>query len=202
MKKQLGFDIVLLGAPASGKDTQADILSKKFALKSVESGKYLRGLMRNKTKIGKDVNDKLSKGLPAPSKVVEEFLDASLRLAPKDKSLIFVGNPRLKNEAVYLVEKMSEYNRDFIVIYINLPLKAIWERSEKRLRNLDDTKYIQTRIDWHKKEVSKTVRYFQKLDKLKFIDGDRTRAEVNKEIIKVINDYKQSTRDKKAKEKR
>ena len=40
MKKRLGFDLILLGAPAAGKDTQAILLERKFAFKPVESGKY------------------------------------------------------------------------------------------------------------------------------------------------------------------
>ena len=40
--KKLGFNIVLLGMIASGKETQANILSKKYALKFVETGVYSR----------------------------------------------------------------------------------------------------------------------------------------------------------------
>ena len=40
--KKLGFDLILLGDPTAGKDTQAAILMKKYELKSVESGKEWR----------------------------------------------------------------------------------------------------------------------------------------------------------------
>jgi adenylate kinase len=193
MKKQrLGFDIILLGAPASGKDTQAALLERKFALKPVESGVYLRGLIKNKTKLGALLRNNFSKGLPAPIKIVKEFLDANFKHISSNQDLIFVGNPRLKPEAEYLNKLALNNHRNYLVFYINLPEKEIWERSEKRMRNGDDTKYIQTRINWHKKQVSKTIRYFQKLHKLEFIDGNRTIKEVNKEILKAINDYKRS----------
>jgi adenylate kinase len=192
MKKRLGFDLILLGAPAAGKDTQAALLEKKYLLKSIESGKYLRGLQKNKTKTGDQVRITLSKGQPGPTRIIKEFIKANIRLAPKDKNLIFIGNPRLKPEAQFINDLFKQANRDYLVLYINLPVKEIWSRSEKRMRNTDDTKYVQTRINWHKKQVSKTVRYFQGIKKLKFIDGNKTIKLVNKDILKAINDYKRS----------
>ena len=195
MKKKLGFDLVMLGAPAAGKDTQAALLERKFALKAVESGKYLRSLTKNKTKIGELLHKNLSKGLPAPVNLVKEFLKANVSRVSKNYDLIFVGNPRLRPEAEYLNNLLTDAKRDYLVIYINLPVKEIWRRSEKRMRNIDDSKYVQTRINWHRTQVAKTVRYFQSKHKLRFIDGNRPIKEVNKEIIKVLNDYERSRRD-------
>src|SRR6185436_12260323 len=118
MKKKLGFDLIILGDPASGKDTQAKLLERKFLLKPVESGKYLRGLEKHKTVLGQQVRQAIEKGAPVPVKVIKEFLAANLRLAPKDKNLIFVGTPRLKPEAEFLSKLLSQTDRDFFVIYM------------------------------------------------------------------------------------
>ncbi len=194
-KKRLGFDIILLGAPAAGKDTQARFLERKFALKSVESGRYLRGLTRLRTKTGESLKNNFAKGLPAPSSLVKEFLKANVSRVSKNYDLLFVGNPRLRPEAEYLSKLLLDSRRDYLVLYINLPVKEIWKRSEKRMRNADDTKYVQTRINWHKSQVARTVRYFQSKNKLKFIDGNKTIKEVNKEILKALNDYERSRTD-------
>ncbi|MBX4204708.1 MAG: nucleoside monophosphate kinase [Candidatus Doudnabacteria bacterium] len=191
-KTRLRFDLVLLGAPAAGKDTQAALLQRKFALKPVESGKYLRGLQRNKTKIGALVRETAALGLPAPVDLIKEFLTANIRLAPKDRDLIFVGNPRLKPEAEFLRKLFLANDRDFLVLYITLPAAEIWERSAKRMRGVEDSKYISRRIAWHKKQVGLTVKYFQKLNKLQVINGDQPVKKVNQDILKTINDYRKS----------
>src|SRR5258708_23763593 len=45
--KKLGFDLILLGDPASGKDTQAAILEKKYSLYPVASGVFFRKLLKS-----------------------------------------------------------------------------------------------------------------------------------------------------------
>jgi len=194
MKTSLGFDLILLGDPASGKDTQAKLLERKFLLKPVESGDYLRGLMRNQTKLGSEVRAKLLKGLPAPSHVIREFLEANVRLAPKKGNLVFVGNPRLKPEAEYLSSLLSSHQRDFLVIFLKVSDAEVWKRSAKRLRNADDSRYVRTRIAWTKSRVAKTVDYFKKIKKIRIINGTPTIKEVNKEILKAILEYKKSKR--------
>jgi adenylate kinase len=190
MKKRLGFDVIILGDPASGKDTQAKLLERKFLLKSVESGKYLRGLQKNKTQLGAEIRKILIKGSPAPINVIKEFLAANVRLATPGKNLIFVGNPRLKPEAEFLVKLLSQNNRDFFVVYITLPVSKIWERSAARKRDDSDLHRVRERIAWHKRQVSKTIKFFESIHKLKIIDGNQTIQLVNKDIIRAINDYK------------
>ena len=192
MKKKLGFDLILLGAPASGKDTQAKLLEKKYALKPVESGDYLRALARNKTKIGGLLSNNFAKGHPAPTKLIKEFLATNLKFPPKNANYIFVGNPRLKPEAEFLVKELNKKQRNFFVLFIKLPQNEIWKRSAKRLRDDQDLHYVKTRINYHKYQVAKTVAYFRKQKKLEFIDGNQTIASVNKDILKAINQFRKS----------
>ncbi len=63
-------------------------------------------------------------------------------------------------------------------------------RSLGRSRNIDDEKYVAGRIKWHKDQVSKTVAYFEKLGKLKKINGNQPVAKVAGDIEKVIGKYK------------
>ena len=194
MKKRLGFDLVILGAPASGKDTQAILLEKKFVLKPVESGKYLRGLAKHKTKIAEELRRRFAKGLPAPSKLIEEFLLANFRRAGKS-DLVFVGNPRLLSEAKFLEKLLDSHSRDFYVIFITLPDAEVWKRSAKRMRDGQDLHHVRARIAWHKAQVGKTVRYFKKQKKLTLINGNQTIKQVNKDILEALNDYSKRIRN-------
>ena len=190
--KKLGFDLIFLGAPASGKDTQAALLMNHYEIKRVESGIYLRRHMKDKTILGQQIRNTVGKAKPAPVAVVKAFLTEELKKAPKNKNLIFVGNPKLKPEAQFLVKLLKQHQRDFFAIYVKLQDKEIYKRSFFRKRHDDLNKIlIQRRIAWHKKQVGKTVKYFESLKKLKIIDGGQSIQKVSMAIQKAINDYKQ-----------
>ena len=98
-----------------------------------------------------------------------------------------------------LIKKLlSARKEDFLAFYINLPDKEVYKRSLARSRGnmkavykvLDTEKIIAKRIDYHKKQVSKTVKYFQSLKKLKIINGNQPIPKVTKDILKAIEEYK------------
>ena len=81
--KKLGFNIVLLGMIASGKETQANILKKKYALKFVESGVYSRKLLKEKSKNGDWARRTTGKGKPLPTVLLQRFLIREIKNKPK-----------------------------------------------------------------------------------------------------------------------
>ena len=191
-KERLGFNLVLLGQVAAGKDTQAKFLLEKYAFKPVESGKYWRKLAKEKSERGEWLRRTMSKGFPAPVALMKEFLVFNIDKKPKNKDLLFVGNPRLKPEAQLLKKIFTEKKQDFFVLYISLPDKDVYARSALRNREAGDIekKYIQNRINYHKTQVSKTVAYFESLGKLKKINGKQSIEKVLTDIEKAIVGYK------------
>ena len=165
--KRLGFDLIILGSPVSGKDTQADLLMSHYELKPVRSGVYLRKLRHN-PRYKQAFSQTYDNGLPIPSKIINEFITKSVRNAPKSRNLVFVGTPRLKNEAVLLKKLLDKKKRDFFALYIRLPDQEVKRRSLHRDREKHDLdiKFIKSRIRYHRKEVMETVKYFQKFKKI------------------------------------
>ena len=104
--KKLGFDIVLLGMIASGKETQANILKNKYALKFVETGVFSRKLLKAKSKDGEWARKTVGKGKPLPTILMQRFLVKEINNKPKNKSLLFLGG-RLKPEAQLMKKLMT-----------------------------------------------------------------------------------------------
>ena len=196
--KKLGFNIVLLGMIASGKETQANILKKKYALKFVESGVYFRKLLKAKGSIGDLARRTAGKGNAGAMVLMKKFLIKEISQKPKDKDLLFLGNPRLKPEAQLLKKILNARKEDFLALYVTLPDKEVYKRSLKRrvgnmkaiYKVFDTEKIIKARIKYHKKQVSKTVKYFQSLKKMKIINGNQPVPKVTKDILKAIEEYK------------
>jgi adenylate kinase family enzyme len=195
--KKLGFNIVLLGMIASGKETQANILKKKYALKFVETGVYSRKLLKEKSKNGDWARRTTGKGKPLPTALMQQFLIKEINNKPKNKNLLFLGG-RLKPEAQLLKKMLTENKQDFLAFYITLPDKEVYKRSLKRSEGnmkaiykvLDNKKLIAVRIKWHKDQVGKTVKYYQTLGKMNIINGNQPIAKVTKDILEVVEEYK------------
>jgi adenylate kinase len=186
-KERLGFHLVLLGQIASGKDTQAGFLLKKYNLVPVESGKYWREKEKEKGPDGDWLRRTSRLGKPAPVVLMKKFLLMHVDNRPANKDLLFIGNPRLKPEAQLLKKLLTAHKENFFAIYITLPDKQVFDRSLSRVRGADDNRtFIAGRLKWHKDQVSKTVEYFNSLGKLKKINGKQSIAEVHNDIEKAI----------------
>lgn len=195
--KRLGFDLILLGAPASGKDTQAGLLMKEFALTPVETGKYLRGLMGGRSSIAKKLRETTGKGKPAPVGIIKDFLKDNVEKASSRRNLIFIGNPRLKPEAQFLRKLLMSKGRDFFAVYITLPEKEIMRRAGRRNQDrIDDgKKLVRNRIIFHNTQVTKTIEYLQSLRKIRLVRGLDSVDRVQANIKRILDDYQRSRRD-------
>jgi adenylate kinase len=195
--KKLGFNIVLLGMIASGKETQANILKKKYALKFVETGVYARKLLKEKSPDGDIARKTAGKGKPLSTKLLQKFLINEIIKKPKNKNLLFLGG-RLKPEAQLLKKIMDQRNEKILAFYISLPDKEVYKRSLKRNESnvkeiykiFDNRKMIATRIAWHKDQVGKTVKYYQKLNLMHIINGNQPISKVTEDILKKIENQK------------
>lgn len=197
--KKLGFDLILLGMIASGKDTQAKALEKKYILKRVETGLYTRKLVKEmKGKKADWARRTAGKGKPLPVPLLKEFLIRETKKISKNENILFLGGPRLKPEAQLLKKILENKKRDFLAIYITLPDKEIYKRSlerkDSKMKDIykiwDNKKQIAIRIKWHKEQVGKTVKYLEKLGKLKKINGNQSVQKVTKDILKEIEKYR------------
>ncbi len=191
--KKLGFDLILLGDPAAGKDTQAAILRKQYKLTPVETGKYWRSLGKKKN-LGRLLRQRQNLSLPTPVKIINAYIAASVKKAKKNQDFIFIGAARLKPEAQHLVKLLKQSKRDFFVLYIKIPKSEIIVRSFKRGQRAEDRdrRLINNRLKYFKNQVSKTVNYYKQMKKLKFISGNQSIPAVSKDIQKAIHDYQNS----------
>lgn len=101
------MNIVFLGAPGSGKGTQASILSKELNIPHISTGDLLRKEIGNQTNIGLEVKSYIDSGNLVPDEVVVDII--RLRISRNDckKGFILDGFPRTLKQAEILSEMMS-----------------------------------------------------------------------------------------------
>jgi adenylate kinase len=121
--------LILLGAPGSGKGTQAIRLVNQRAFKHVSTGDLLRSEIAKKSPLGLEVKQVMDAGLLVSDDLVIRLLQANIDLA--GTQYIFDGYPRNLAQARTLDEKVLNKSESFAV-YFDINLGRLVERLTNR----------------------------------------------------------------------
>lgn len=103
------FNIVIFGAPGSGKGTQSERLIKNYGLHHISTGEVLRGHIKNGTELGKVAESYISKGQLIPDDLMVDILANVFDTeAAGKKGVIFDGFPRTIAQAEALESMLAE----------------------------------------------------------------------------------------------
>ncbi len=125
--------IVMLGKPGSGKGTVGKMLSRALGITHISSGELFRSYVKKAGKIGKEIDEYISKGNLLPDELAIKLVEK--RLLEKDckNGVILDGFPRTIEQAKELDKFLKEQNCKIdIAIELKLSDKAITERTVKR----------------------------------------------------------------------
>lgn len=92
--------LVLVGAPGSGKGTQAELLVKRLGLTYIGTGDILRAAIKNKTPIGLQAEPIIKKGLLVPDSIVNDLVAEVLRKPDRPERFVMDGYPRTYAQAI------------------------------------------------------------------------------------------------------
>ena len=179
--------IILIGAPGSGKDTQARKLAKYFKLNIISSGEILRKKSEEKTKIGEKIKKYINSGNLVPKKFLYKILR---KYIDKRKNLILDGVPRSKEQLKFSFCRDPDY-----VILIKVPkdelIKRISLRGEKEHRDDDrNIKIINKRFKKYSDSIGFIVKHYKNKSNFIVINGNQSIESVFRNIIKEINSRK------------
>lgn len=129
-----GLHLVLLGAPGSGKGTQAERLQRELHLCHIATGDLFRENLKRETELGKVAKSYMDRGELVPNDVTESMVRERLAQSDTHNGTVLDGFPRTLSQAEALDEMLRELNRRLAgVIYIEVPDDEIVERLSGRL---------------------------------------------------------------------
>ncbi len=127
------FNIIFLGAPGSGKGSQALMLSKELAIPTISTGDILRFEVNKKSKIGLLAKQYINKGNLVPDSVVVDIIREYILQKDCDRGFILDGFPRTLSQAFSLDANLLSINRSIsCVISLEVPDDIIVQRISGR----------------------------------------------------------------------
>ena len=123
------MNVIILGAPGSGKGTQSQNIIKKFNLFQISTGDLLRNEIKKNTDIGKEIEKTISKGDFASDNIVNKLLEEVIKNAEYRNRIIFDGYPRTVNQAESLEIMLNSDNQSInFILFLNVTRKIIEKR--------------------------------------------------------------------------
>jgi adenylate kinase len=124
--------IILLGAPGSGKGTQAKLICESLNIPHISTGDIFRDNISKNTYLGKQVKDYINKGELVPDEITMAAVSERLRKRDCMSGFLLDGFPRNLNQAGNLQAMLSEKQQHIDAVFY---MKASRELILQRLVN-------------------------------------------------------------------
>ena len=123
------MNLIIFGPPGAGKGTQSQNIAKKFNLYKLSTGDLLRNEIKNKTEIGKKIEQIINHGDFVTDDIVNKILKIFVTNPSNRNKIIFDGYPRNITQAENL-EIMLNGDNQFIsyILFLNVTREVIEKR--------------------------------------------------------------------------
>jgi len=126
-------NIILFGPPGAGKGTQAQQIVDKHNYFQLSTGDLLRDEVKKKTDLGKQIEEKISKGNFVSDEIVNELLKNTIKELKFRDRIIFDGYPRTIQQSKNLDIILKEFNQKIdLIISLHVPRDVIEKRIERQ----------------------------------------------------------------------
>lgn len=203
--------LVLLGAPASGKGTQAAVLCERFAAPKISTGDMLRAALAQGTPLGKEAEGFMKAGKLVPDSVVIGLVAERVALPDAAKGFILDGFPRTVPQAEALAALLAGKGTPLdAVVQIDVDRELLLERAtqrrtDKRTGQIYHLKYnppppgaelehraddreetVKKRLDEYDAMTAALLPHYRTLGLLRRVDGVGTPQEITQRILDAL----------------
>ena len=178
---------MLLGAPGSGKGTQADFLAVTLGVPAISTG----AMLRDAVALGSELGGKVE-GIMASGGLVDDGLMAEVvreRLARPDAAGGFLldGYPRTTSQAETLDHILGELGtRLDAVVLLEVPEPVLVQRAVARQRADDREEVVRERLRVYREKTEPLVAHYEKRNLLRRVDGERAMPAVTAAVMQVL----------------
>lgn len=178
---------VLLGAPGSGKGTQALRLGRRLGVPAISTGEMLRQAVAAGSELGRQVSDLLAGGRLVANELMVDVVRVRLGQADAGAGFLLDGYPRNLRQADTLQVLLDELGSHLDgVIFLRVPEDVLVRRALLRRRADDREEVIRERLRIYREQTEPVIGYYRERGLLREIDGDRGIDEVTAEALAAV----------------
>ncbi|MCF0202812.1 MAG: adenylate kinase [Bacteroidaceae bacterium] len=160
-------NIIIFGAPGSGKGTYSEEIVKKYNMGHISTGDVLRAEIKNGTELGKVANGYISEGKLIPDELMIDILAKTYDALPAGQGVIFDGFPRTIPQADALKQMLADRGHEMgmmieLVVDEEVLMARLLNRAKEQGRADDNEETIRKRfVEYHSK-TEPLAQWFEK----------------------------------------
>lgn len=183
--------LVLLGAPGSGKGTQAKLLKDEYKIPHISTGDLLRAAVAAKTELGLAAKEVMDAGKLVSDEIVLGMLKDRLAEDDAKNGFILDGFPRNLVQADMLDKLLNDINMPaqhaiLIAVDPNEVVARIAKRAQIEGRADDSEAVVRDRIKIYEDQTSPVINHYKDHEILSEVLGTGSIEEVQHRILSVL----------------
>ena len=186
------LNIVIFGAPGSGKGTQSERIVEKYGINHISTGDVLRAEIKNGTELGKTAKGYIDQGQLIPDELMIDILASVFDSFKDSKGVIFDGFPRTIAQAEALKKMLAERGQDVtVMVDLEVPEDELMTRLIKRGKDSgradDNEETIKKRLHVYHSQTSPLIDWYKNEKKYQHINGLGTMEGIFAEICEAVD---------------
>ena len=186
------LNIVIFGAPGSGKGTQSERIVEKYGINHISTGDVLRAEIKNGTELGKTAKGYIDQGQLIPDELMIDILASVLDSFKDSKGVIFDGFPRTIAQAEALKKMLAERGQDVsVMVDLDVPEEELMVRLIKRGKDSgradDNEETIKKRLHVYHSQTAPLIDWYKNEKKYQHINGLGTMEGIFAEICEAVD---------------
>ena len=160
-------NIIIFGAPGSGKGTYSDEIVERYGMGHISTGDVLRAEIKNGTELGKVAQGYISNGQLIPDDLMIEILAKTYDAQPAGKGVIFDGFPRTIAQAEALKKMLAERGHELgimieLVVEEDILMFRLLRRAKEQGREDDNEETIKKRFEVYQNQTAPLIDWFER----------------------------------------
>ena len=186
------LNIVIFGAPGSGKGTQSERIVEKYGINHISTGDVLRAEIKNGTELGKTAKGYIDQGQLIPDELMIDILASVFDSFKDSKGVIFDGFPRTIAQAEALKKMLAERGKDVsVMLDLEVPEDELMVRLIKRGKDSgradDNEETIKKRLHVYHSQTSPLLDWYKNEKKYQHINGLGTMDGIFADICEAVD---------------
>ena len=186
------LNIVIFGAPGSGKGTQSERIVEKYGINHISTGDVLRAEIKNGTELGKTARGYIDQGQLIPDELMIDILASVFDSFKDSKGVIFDGFPRTIAQAEALKKMLAERGQDVsVMLDLEVPEDELMVRLIKRGKDSgradDNEETIKKRLHVYHSQTSPLIDWYKNEKKYQHINGLGTMDGIFADICEAVD---------------